>query len=625
MKARSNIVFILLGCVAVACLAAGCTSELIGPELIGPHGPDSSSEQITPDGSPRADPRIPPDGSLRQDAFALDRSPDTAPRDASQPMDSNPPVTCPSVGPDTGGASGVPTFHSLGLYWSPTGGAAGRGVTVEYRKAETCTWFNGLSMKYNPISGTDKDKGDYRGSLVNLSPNTAYAVRLTLEGTQTQSVLTIRTWNEVFPIGKTTKARAQNSTLEVNTSGTATAYHLYDGTGVTIDVANNHSSTIHINASYVIVRGFTVKGARQSGILITGGHDIIIEDCDISGWGESRSNGFGSDTHGAIYSWSTSLERLVVQRNKMHHPRADSNSWAEYNEGYHPNGPQCITLYESSGNHVLRYNECYSDADHYLNDGFGAGANDSYNGFPGPDSDIYGNYVANCWDDGLELEGGGRNVRAWNNYVDEAYLPYANAAVSIGPFYFWRNVSGRSYSPPNSLYGQSASFMKMGYAGSEDWMTGHMYLFHNTVLQPKGEGAGGLGTIGTNDRIVKHLISRNNVLHVQSGTTRCIGDNRNLDNDLDYDLCSAAFPSGYGSHGIKGIPSYETGPTFDVSTRVGSFTLAKGSLGHDAGEKIPNFSDGYGGTAPDMGAHENGSSPMEYGVKARFMPPQPRP
>ena len=65
-------------------------------------------------------------------------------------------------------------------------------------------------------------------------------------------------------------------------------------------------------------------------------------------------------------------------------------------------------------------------------------------GFPGPDSDIYGNYVANTWDDGLEIEGGGRNVRVWNNYVEEAFIPYANAAVTIGPLYFFRNVSGRS-------------------------------------------------------------------------------------------------------------------------------------------------------------------------------------
>lgn len=36
-------------------------------------------------------------------------------------------------------------------------------------------------------------------------------------------------------------------------------------------------------------------------------------------------------------------------------------------------------------------------------------------GFPGADTDIYGNYISHCAGDCLELEGGGMNVRIWNN------------------------------------------------------------------------------------------------------------------------------------------------------------------------------------------------------------------
>ena len=59
-----------------------------------------------------------------------------------------------------------------------------------------------------------------------------------------------------------------------------------------------------------------------------------------------------------------------------------------------------------------------------------------------------------------------------------------------------------------------------------------------------------------------------------------------------------------------------SGAGFDFATMTGNFQLDKLSVGHDADELIPNFSDGYTGLAPDMGAHENGWDDMEFGVDA---------
>ena len=55
------------------------------------------------------------------------------------------------------------------------------------------------------------------------------------------------------------------------------------------------------------------------------------------------------------------------------------------------------------------------------NDVIGGGSNGSFRGSPGPDSDIYGNLVSHCWDDGLEVEGGSRNVRIWDNYITQCH------------------------------------------------------------------------------------------------------------------------------------------------------------------------------------------------------------
>jgi hypothetical protein len=50
--------------------------------------------------------------------------------------------------------------------------------------------------------------------------------------------------------------------------------------------------------------------------------------------------------------------------------------------------------------------------------------------------------------------------------------------------------------------------------------------------------------------------------------------------------------------------------------RKGLYQLKPGSPGHDAGKRIPNINDGFLGKAPDIGAHETGSEPMQFGVDA---------
>jgi hypothetical protein len=121
-------------------------------------------------------------------------------------------------------------------------------------------------------------------------------------------------------------------------------------------------------------------------------------------------------------------------------------------------------------------------------------------------------------------------------------------------------------------------------------------------------------------RYIYHCTTRNNILHVRETDTVCISY-RGGDNDLNYDLHSKDVPEGHESHGIRGIPTYVPGADFDFATKTGNFQLDKTSAGYDAGESIPNFSDGYTGVAPDMGAHENGWDSMKFGVNAVFIPP----
>ena len=359
----------------------------------------------------------------------------------------------------------VSTFHCLSLYWSPEKGEAGKQVLVKFREAGEKSWHEGLPMRYNPIDDwkhpgqkTPECKGDYRGSLVNLTPGTEYEVALTVEGTDISTALKARTWSEKFPIASTIKCQNSNATLEVDKSGTPDGYVLYDGTGVTIDTNNTADQGIDVNAQYVILRGFTIKNVKLNGINLAKAHHIVIENCDISKWGSEDPNykgsGYGIEMNAGVYSHDHDLHAIVIQRCKIHHPTWNTNSWAQKHITYHPDGPQAIAFWDPDSNNVIRYNEFWSDDKHYYNDTIGGAFNGSYRGWPGRDSDIYCNYIANCWDDGIEVEGGGQNIRVFNNYIEHTMVMIANAATSIGPLYIWQNVTGPSYCPPGANGGK---------------------------------------------------------------------------------------------------------------------------------------------------------------------------
>jgi hypothetical protein len=185
-------------------------------------------------------------------------------------------------------------------------------------------------MRYHPISETDEDKADYRGSIVGLTPGTHYEIKLTLAGTATEETLTAVTWDEDFPEGEVATVADATSPCDITESGTADAYRVFDGSAATLQVDESKEACITVEASHVIIRGFTLVGGRNGIRLLDGCNDIVIEDCDISGWGRLRAEpsvaDHGEDYNGAVFSNDENLTRVVIQRNLMHHPATASNS-----------------------------------------------------------------------------------------------------------------------------------------------------------------------------------------------------------------------------------------------------------------------------------------------------------
>jgi hypothetical protein len=515
--------------------------------------------------------------------------------------------------------SAVTTYECVGLYFkSPDFGEC----HVQYKQNGTSTWQEGYPLVYDP-----RDQ-EYRGSLVGLKPNTTYDIRITLNNNNHD--LTCKTRNDSFPIGKITylKEGIQSQPLKITESGTPEGYHLITPTKdskTTIDVRNAEDYTCVIDADYVIVRGVEFKNAAIHALVIKSRHhDNVIEDCHFTFWGRiggPKTYGNQGNTDSAIYA-ERGAGNLTIQRNLIENPRGASNDW----DTGHPAGPQAITLINSSGGNVIRYNEIRSTEDHGFNDAIGGASNFSFEGSPNRDSDIYGNIIANVWDDAIESEGANMNVRIWNNYIEKTFQHIATACTSKGPLYIFRNVFGESRRTHRDPLG--GSMIKVGERN--EFGGGRKFVFHNTALQPKGAFHVFSGHVNPN------TVTRNNIFDCPGRLTS--SRQVKIPCDFDYDLFTG-MDRGIAKerHGIRGNPSYIKSYALEfypssTTTKIqwGKVPIQQGERTVtltdpvttvpnpviDSGIKLPNFNDNYVGKGPDLGAFELGGPPIRFGRRA---------
>src|SRR5882724_3188401 len=531
---------------------------------------------------------------------------------------SAPPSPAPTSSLPANGARAVATFESIGLYWTPPSNP-GAGCPVIFRKLDDSAWRPGLDLWYDPNSN------ECRGSLVLLDPGTSYKIQLGMPGQAPSAGLIATTWSEQYPIAQTITLPAGTVTqpLAITQGGSASGYVVYQAdpvSGTTIDVQNAYTNSVTISAPYVILRGFTLKGAQADAInLLAGARDLVLEGNDISGWGRYRATGswdYGVDYDAGVRCERVAtLERVVVQRNRIHDPRYGANSW----DSAHPAGPQGMSFNFCGGNNVIRYNEVTSsDYRHFYNDGIGGSDNYTQQGFPNYDSDVYGNIVQGVMDDGLEIEGGDKNVRIWGNYLNQTGTGIASTVDGVGPLYIFRNVydQSRKHYLSSTDSDDRGPFFKAGTDTSVG--NGRRYVFHNTSLQaPNPSGSyplgAGAGLTYTGSNTLTNTISRNNVYYIWKSNWESIATSGGSGDDVDYDLYNGAITgiSAVESNGMHTAPTFANGNGVGMS---GLYQLSPGTAGYGIGVRIPNFNDQY--ASPDMGAAQSGAAAMTFGVNA---------
>jgi hypothetical protein len=134
------------------------------------------------------------------------------------------------------GVRAVPTYESVGLYWANPG-ASSAGCDVQFRKVGDIAWRTGLGLVY------DAAGAECRGSLVSLTPGTAYEAQLAVAAQAPARSISFTTWANQVPVARTVSVAGGNATLNITEGGSASGYVVYDGGGRPSTVRTSRNTT----------------------------------------------------------------------------------------------------------------------------------------------------------------------------------------------------------------------------------------------------------------------------------------------------------------------------------------------------------------------------------------------
>lgn len=523
-----------------------------------------------------------------------------------------------------------PTQYGIALVWPFSGDADGDGrVTVRYRTSGG-SWKQGMPMFRVP-AGTTADvswNNRHAGSLFDLQPATVYEVELTLSDPDGGgAVQTVNVTTRALPLpmaGAPVKAAtpatftavvsgAQAGDIIQLAAGTYAGFSWSkDGEAAKPIVIRSTAGAVIdgsvelISRQHVHLDGLTVEGR----IRLNGSQGIAIQRCTI----HARADRGAGD---GIVAYTRS-ENAFIADNLV----VGTTVWAEGSlgvSGTNLGEGICVT----GPGHVVRNNRVRGFRDGLSLMEGAAEAPDQYS------IDFSDNDISECADDGIEADFAAHNVRVVRNRLTNCFIGISSQPSLGGPTYFVRNV----------LYNVAYVPFKLNRTSHGD------VLAHNTVVKN-----GDAFLVQAGAPIVR-LWARNNLFiggpgddwnGYASGTGKVmvLADLDAATASLDYNGygSTAAFFSGRfagvnwdgvgqlrsmttEAHGLKlDLGVFATSITYP-SAAMTTFTapdlrVGAASAAVDTGIAIPGLTDGFAGSAPDLGAYEVGAALPVYGVRS---------
>jgi hypothetical protein len=393
----------------------------------------------------------------------------------------------------------VPSFEAGSYYFQPPAGAEREtSFVVEFRRAGEPAW----RRAFPPV--TDRPTGIWKGSLFHLTEDTGWELRVqTAAGAAVIAPAAFRTWSSHPPIARVVDLSQwpTGKPRVISEQGTPTGWIKYTApagwrleAGVALEDAERAAITFR-RARYVILENVTITGGAQHGVLVEECEAVRVLNCDISGWGRvgtqqftnTGARGKYADARGDSinYDAGVSIQRsagTVVERCYIHDPRGRANSWMFS----HPAGPTAMHVNNTLGGNVVRWNDFVGSDEHRWNDVIESSNNGGVTGGFFRDSDISGNFLALGNDDGVELEGGGMNVRFYRNKIEGTTCSISTGACLLGPQFIFENL----VTNPGDESGLALWFFKNSHGTAQG---GKRHFINNTLT---GGGPGAYGSYG---------------------------------------------------------------------------------------------------------------------------------
>jgi hypothetical protein len=539
------------------------------------------------------------------------------------------------------------SLHALGFRW-PIGGDTNGNARLDLadRRAGSESWRQAYPLfRVNPdhVSPGNAVKGGvlFAGSVVELDPDTAYEVRLTLsdpDGGGETRIVNARTAAEpAEPKGLRTRYVVPER--EGGKSGAGTRSDPFVGLAAALaavepgDVLSlapgaYRGAPFKVTRSGNEQRPIIVRGAAHGEAVLDGGGAAVL--IDVSGahdvWFERLAL-----RNARTLMLAEFANRLVVRRNRFevseHGFRAERATYDDARGFFitdnvftgptswpRSRGIEYIrgVIVTGSG-HVVSYN-----AFRNLGDGIQNGGDGRLSA-----SDFHNNDVHIATDDGIEADHVDTNVRVYRNRITNTFAAITAQPSYGGPLYVFRNLILNTLYTPFKLHNDTSGVL----------------LFHNTSVRAEIPFH-----IWPGNETVNDVVTRNN-LFVGTGRTALYSTGRMLNCDFDSDGYAWGGGEFASWNGLTFITPLEARKDGEIYGRHGAVTLDAARLfasesmrpgdsreaypphandprlrpesdAVDRGVPLANFNDGYTGTAPDLGCCEVGAPLPHFGPRA---------
>lgn len=535
---------------------------------------------------------------------------------------------------------GPVTPEQISMYLPVTGSLSALSGTVRYRPTGSSSWAASHPIYRIRPAYTDIVVPDaFAGVVTGLTPGQEYTVEVTIDVNGTPTVKTLVATTRALPL----PAGAPNKTIAAG-STSAQIQAAFDGlvAGDVIQIANGTYtvSDLHIDRSGTDTQPIIIRGASRSGVLLRdasgsvlrfwNGSNVVVEDMTLEG--SMVDSGTNSTSEGVRLWDGASQRRITIRRVTMR--GVDKGVVSEH-------GTEQLLVYDCSitGNNVwtqpfLETNVSWNDDGIRVPGKAHAIFNNTMAGFG--DTFAVGDLVENVgvhfyrndirWtcDDAYEGDYGLRNMSFYDNRIQNSMTLASFDPIHGGPVYVFRNIAINTGRSPYKFNSENS---------------GH-FVYNNTVVRTTGFGAHETwGWIQPNNGDQRAWAYRNNIV-IFRGPGRLFAMESGGQSPIDF-TNNAWYPnsqvwwSNTGGSYLTMAEAYAslpaTTPLFGTSTRrhqndqisesdpfvvpivLGSNYLtlvstpytpavATGRAPSGSGVEIPGITDGYSGSAPDMGA-----------------------